>query len=71
VNAPETRRKIIAFHQDDAGDWIADLECGHSQHVRHEPPWTLRPWVMEEDTRAAFLGRELVCGTCMQAAGQD
>jgi hypothetical protein len=30
-------RKIIGFHQDDTGDWVADLECGHTQHVRPRP----------------------------------
>ena len=39
-------RKIVGFHQDERLDWVADLECGHGQHVRHDPPWTLRPWVV-------------------------
>jgi len=38
-------RKIVGFHQDENGDWVAELECGHGQHVRHKPPWTSRPWV--------------------------
>jgi Protein of unknown function (DUF3565) len=36
------RRLIIGFHEDDEGHLVADLECGHSQHVRHEPPWQVR-----------------------------
>ena len=36
------QRTIIGFHQDEAQEWVADLECGHQQHVRHTPPW-LRP----------------------------
>jgi hypothetical protein len=37
------QRKIIGFHQDEEQDWVADLECGHQQHVRHTPPWLNRP----------------------------
>ena len=31
-----------AFEQDEVGDWVAWLECGHRQHVRHQPPWQER-----------------------------
>jgi hypothetical protein len=58
------KRRITGFHQDEAGHWIAELACGHSQHVRHEPPWTLRPWVLTEEGRRSFLGRELMCAEC-------
>jgi hypothetical protein len=58
------KRRIIGFHKDEAGDWIADLECGHSQHIRHQSPWTLRPWVLTEEGRNAFLGHELLCVKC-------
>jgi hypothetical protein len=57
-------RKIVGFHQDDLGDWVADLECGHSQHVRHNPPWTIRPWVVTEAGRAAHLEKSLPCREC-------
>jgi hypothetical protein len=57
-------RKIIDFHQDDAGDWVADLECGHTQHVRHNPPWINRPWTTTAEGRAAALGKRLVCKLC-------
>jgi hypothetical protein len=39
------RRKIIDYLSDEAFDWIADLELGHQQHLRHNPPWTNRHWV--------------------------
>jgi hypothetical protein len=26
-----------------AQDWVADLVCGHQQHIRHMPPWRHRP----------------------------
>jgi hypothetical protein len=57
-------RKIVAFHQDDQGDWVADLECGHTQHVRHNPPWTVHPWVLTPEGRASHLGNELPCHKC-------
>ncbi|HEX4135823.1 MAG TPA: DUF3565 domain-containing protein [Bryobacteraceae bacterium] len=58
-------RRIVGFHQDDSGDWVADLECGHRQHVRHQPPWTMRPWVLTEAGRNSFLGHELTCKDCV------
>ena len=57
-------RKIVAFHIDDEGNWVADLECGHGQHVRHDPPWQLRPWVLTPDGRAKFIGVQLPCRKC-------
>jgi hypothetical protein len=31
--------RIGAFHQAPDSHRVADLECGHGQHVRHDPPW--------------------------------
>jgi len=39
------KREITGFHLDGERHWVAELECGHGQHVRHDPPWQLRPWV--------------------------
>lgn len=61
-------RKIVGFRQDDAGDWIADLECGHSQHVRHNPPWMNRVWVTTAEGRASRIGTELQCAKCAGSA---
>lgn len=60
--APE--RAITGFHQDDEGHWVAELSCGHAQHVRHQPPWQVRPWVLTEEGRARFLGTPLPCPVC-------
>jgi SAM-dependent methyltransferase len=57
-------RQIVGFHTDDEGHWVADLECGHGQHVRHDPPWQVRPWVLSAEGRASFLGIELQCKKC-------
>ena len=62
----ETRvpRRIVGFHQDDESHWVADLECGHTQHVRHDPPWQVRPWVTSESGRRGFIGVTLMCVEC-------
>ena len=59
-------RKIIGFHPDPKNDWVADLACGHGQHVRHNPPFENRPWVATEDGRASKLGVLLSCIRCAQ-----
>jgi len=58
------QQRIIGFHQDEEQHWVADLECGHSQHVRHDPPWQRRPWVLSEESRAKYIGVELNCVAC-------
>ena len=64
-------RRIIGFRQDDQGDWIADLSCLHSQHVRHQPPFQDRGWVLTESGRAARVGTELGCPLCDRAELPD
>lgn len=58
------RSKIIGFHQDVHGDWVAELACGHQQHVRHHPPWSTRPWVLTAEGRQEKTGAELECPEC-------
>lgn len=58
------RRAVIGFDQDNEGHWVARLECGHGQHVRHDPPWTVREWVTTEEGRAEHVGMELECRRC-------
>jgi hypothetical protein len=57
-------RAIVGFDLDDAGDWVALLECGHRQHVRHRPPWQERPWVLTAEGREDRLGTTLNCVLC-------
>jgi tellurite methyltransferase len=57
-------RPITGFHQDDVQDWVAELSCGHNQHVRHKPPFWSRPWVLTPDGRNEKLGAELPCVLC-------
>lgn len=57
-------RPMLGFHQDQESDWVAELSCGHGQHVRHKPPFTLRPWVVTAEGREGRLGQELDCPLC-------
>jgi hypothetical protein len=58
------RRQITGFHQDRENHWVAELACGHTQHVRHDPPWQSRPWVITEEGRAEKIGQMLECKKC-------
>ncbi len=57
-------RRIVGFHQDEQAQWVADLECGHAQHVRHDPPWQVREWVITAEGRVGRLGTTLRCPQC-------
>jgi hypothetical protein len=57
-------RPIVGFEKDEEGHWVARLECGHGQHVRHDPPWMVREWVTTEEGRASRLGVKLDCKKC-------
>jgi hypothetical protein len=60
-------RVIEGFHQDDAGDWVAELSCRHNQHVRHKPPFQQRPWVMSPEGRRQRIGTAIECPLCDRA----
>jgi len=60
---------IVGFHLDEHGDWVADLQCGHGQHVRHQPPMTNRLWVLTEEGRRQHLGETLNCKKCDETSG--
>ena len=51
------KRKITGFHKDEENDWVAELECHHQQHVRHQPPFVNRPWVITLKGRNGKLER--------------
>ena len=61
---PAMKRPIIRFGHDDIGDWVATLNCGHLQHVRHSPPFINRPWVTTEAGRKSKIGEMLNCVRC-------
>lgn len=58
------KQPIIGFHKAEAGDWVADLKCGHIQHEQHNTHWQLHPWVVTEEGRKSKLGIELNCKKC-------
>ncbi|HEY5939436.1 MAG TPA: DUF3565 domain-containing protein [Gemmatimonadales bacterium] len=66
TNQPVTtlQQPIAGFHQDEDGHWVAELACGHQQHVRHDPPWQVRSWVITEEGRRSRLGTTLECPKC-------
>ena len=65
------RRTIEGFHEDEEGDWVAELSCLHGQHVRHRPPFWDRPWVTTEEARRARVGTTLDCPLCDRAELPD
>ena len=65
------QQPIIGFHLDEQDDWVAELACGHNQHVRHDPPWINRPWVVTPQGRAKALGQVLECRKCDRHAPAD
>src|SRR5215217_6004391 len=62
------QQKITGFDKDDEDHWRAILECGHRQHLRHDPPMTTREWVLTEEGRASRIGLELECKRCDEEA---
>ena len=65
------KNNITAYHKDEEGHWVAELACGHYQHVRHNPPWTNRDWVISEEGRNSMLGKQLECKKCSAGAPKD
>jgi tellurite methyltransferase len=57
-------RPITGFIADEHGDWVALLSCGHKQHVRHQPPFFERAWVITDEGRTEKIGEPLDCVQC-------
>ncbi|MFT4928589.1 MAG: hypothetical protein ACI8WB_004708 [Phenylobacterium sp.] len=64
-------KAIKDYHLDEENHWVAELDCGHFQHVRHNPPWTNRRWTQTESDRLSMVGHELNCVKCEQEAPAD
>jgi hypothetical protein len=64
-------RRIVGYHTDAENHWVADLECGHMQHVRHEPPLMQRRWVLTESGRQSHIGTTLNCLLCDVSGSLD
>lgn len=65
------QRTIVGFHQDEEGNWVAELDCHHNHHMRHDPPLINRAWVLSGPGRLSRLGQQLTCGLCTQLAWPD
>ncbi|MCU4675167.1 DUF3565 domain-containing protein [Catenovulum sp. 2E275] len=65
------KQKIVGYHLDEENDWVAELACDHFQHVRHQPPFINRPWVVSAQGRKQMLGLELNCKKCDEGAPKD
>ncbi len=65
------KQAICGYHQDEENHWVAQLACGHFQHVRHKPPFMNRPWVISLKGRQGMLGQLLNCKKCDEAAPKD
>lgn len=65
------QQTITGFHTDADGDWVAELACGHNQHVRHRPPFQNRPWVVHQQGRLSRIGRLLNCVKCDRGSPPD
>jgi len=64
-------QSIVGYHLDLENHWVAELSCGHFQHVRHEPPWMTRPWVLTKKGRQSMLGYILNCKKCDRSEPVD
>jgi tellurite methyltransferase len=58
------RRRIVGFQVDDVGDWAAQLDCLHRQHIRHQPPFRVAPWIADAEQRAARIDSAWDCPLC-------
>ena len=58
------KQKITGYHLDEENDWVAELECHHGQHIRHQPPFIDRPWVTSLKGRDEKIGHLLECLKC-------
>ena len=65
------KQKITGYHKDHEEHWVAQLVCGHFQHVRHNPPWTVRLWVTTKQGRNTMIGHQLNCVKCDNGAVKD
>ncbi|WP_454564891.1 DUF3565 domain-containing protein [Pseudomonas sp. AIG] len=69
---PDKRVSTIAgFHQDEDDHWVVELSCGHTQHLRHQPPWQSRAWVLDPAQRIEKIGQPFACGWCAQGSVSD
>ena len=67
----QMQRIITGYEKDDEQHWRAILDCGHRQHVRHDPPLASREWVLTKAGRDSRLGFALNCKRCDETLDPD
>ena len=55
---------ITGFHLDRFQEWNADLECGHSVEMRHNPPYQECKWIGTSKGRQKHIGATRECVYC-------
>ena len=55
---------IVGFHQDEEQHWVATLDCGHTRHFRHKPPFHNAPWTQSKEGREDMLQTPVPCPPC-------
>ena len=65
------KQSITGYHKDEENDWVAELLCGHYQHVRNNPPFINRAWVTTQGGRCSMLGYQLNCKKCDLGEPED
>lgn len=59
-------RHITGVEREGPSEVVVELSCGHHRHVRHRPPLTEHPWVLDDATTHARIGGEIECFACGQ-----
>ena len=62
-------RRIRGFHKDEEGYWVAELDCGHTRHMRHDPPWQERTWVLWTAFYDEYPGRSRLLTRAAELCG--
>ena len=62
------KQAVVRFNQEDAGEWVVELACGHARHVRHKPPWENYVWITSKQGRQQKVGQLIECRLCDQQA---
>ena len=57
-------RTMTGFRRDENGEWVAELSCLHSQHIRHLPTFSQAAWIEDDEERQRRVGEPLDCPLC-------
>ena len=55
----QATRRVFMMNRD-----YSEFRNSLGQHVRHDPPWMLREWVLHKETRAERIGSLMDCKKC-------